>query len=309
MKYVWPCVCLLFFDCFVLGLTMQVITLGDGDEYQIGKFDNSDEEFLDTDFDFLEKPYKSKMNSIYTGTHFILNYVGRPKTCISSITVLSYEDDTQKKSTQNPKKSKIWCQKGGIGKNNCLLVFRMRTKRENARVKIFGVKEPCSFKERYLNNIPKQIDAYGQRYQFSKEYPNWNLPRANMKQYQRLDDVIYVKDGLFNVQRNYLDKSDKFTMAREKFVPDNTLKFTMDFTNSGQYRISFLDIYWYQQSEKGKPKLPYIYYNGQCSSTNKTCQVVFDADEPMSYVFVKVFNNKNYEGARLLAKDLSRSGK
>nr|ABI20155.1 34 kDa salivary protein [Phlebotomus duboscqi] len=313
MKCLWSCVWFLFFDCFVLGLGLgdiEVRTMDDGDEYQIGKFDNSDEQFLDTDFDFIEKPYKPKLDSIYNGTHFILNYVGTPKTCISSITVQSYEDDTQKTPTQNPKKkSKIWCQKGGIGKKDCLLIFRMRTKREDARVKIFGVRGPCSFKERYLNKNPRQIDAYGQHYQYSEDYPYWNLPRTNLKQYNRFNEIIYVKDGLFNIQKNYLDESDKLTAVRELFVPDNTLKFVMDFKNSGPKKISFLDIYWYQQSKNSRPIPPYIYYNGQCASSNKTCQVIFDADEPLSYVFVKVFRNEDYDGPRVLARDLGRSGK
>uniref|UniRef100_F6K8T2 32.9 kDa salivary protein n=1 Tax=Phlebotomus sergenti TaxID=85759 RepID=F6K8T2_9DIPT len=300
MKCIWSCVFLLFFNCFLLGLGVEVITFGDGDEYQIGKFENSDEILLDTDFDFLEKPYSRKLGSTYNQTHFILNYVGPQKTCISSILLQSYADDTQKPATQNPKKSRIRCQKGGIGKNSCLLVFRMREKREDARVKIFGVREPCSFIERYSNKNPKKIDAYGQPYRFSPTYPNWNLPRTNVKQYNRLNEIFYQKDGLFNTQMNYLDKSDKFTMVREKFVPDNTLKFSMDFTNSGQYRISFLDIYWFQQSQRGKPKLPYIHYNGHCTFSNKTCQVIFDTDEPMTYVFVKVFSNVNYNEPRLL---------
>uniref|UniRef100_A0A1B0EW28 Uncharacterized protein n=2 Tax=Lutzomyia longipalpis TaxID=7200 RepID=A0A1B0EW28_LUTLO len=57
---------------------------------------------------------------------------------------------------------------------------------------------------------------------------------------------------------------------------------------------------------RSKPKYPYIHYNGECSNENKTCELVFDTDELMTYALVKVFTNPESDGSRLKEEDLGR---
>uniref|UniRef100_C6G420 34 kDa salivary protein B n=1 Tax=Phlebotomus arabicus TaxID=578135 RepID=C6G420_9DIPT len=291
-------------------ICMKVISFDDRDEYLIGKPADSDDELLYSTFDFQRDPCsKSYVKCSNNATHFILDFADPKKRCITSIHVFSYPDRPpvfeQKKI---PSKSSIFCQKGGIGKSHCLLVFKKKEAREDALVDIRGIpaKQPCSMKERYTSGDPKKTDPYGMSYQFDKN-DYWHIRRSGVESWTRSgNEIFYRKNGLMNHQITYLSKFDKYTVTREVVVKDNAKKFTLDFSNFKQYRISFLDIYWFQESMKNKPKLPYIYYNGECLPSNKTCQLIFDSDEPYTYAFGKVFSNPEHQETRLRHEDLGR---
>uniref|UniRef100_F6JYG7 33.9 kDa salivary protein n=1 Tax=Phlebotomus tobbi TaxID=33402 RepID=F6JYG7_9DIPT len=300
--------CLVLLNLFLPTICIKVIRFDDRDEYLIGKPESTDDELLYSTFDFDKNPCaKSYVKCTNNATHFILDFSDPKKRCISSIQVFSTPDMPviNLEEKRPPSKSSIFCQKGGIGKSYCLLVFKKKEPREDALVDIRGLKT-CSLKERYTSGDPKKTDAYGMPYKFNNN-DNWHMKREGVKQWTRLgNEIFYRKNGLMNHQIRYLSKFDKYTVTREMVVRDNAKKFTMDFSNFGQYRISFLDIYWFQESQRNKPKLPYIYYNGECLPSNKTCQLIFDTDETITYVFVKVFSNPDHKEPRLRHADLGR---
>uniref|UniRef100_A0A6B2EMA0 Conserved secreted protein n=1 Tax=Phlebotomus kandelakii TaxID=1109342 RepID=A0A6B2EMA0_9DIPT len=304
-------ICLVVLNLVLPTICMRVIRFDDRDEYLLGKPADTDDELLYSTFDFDRNPCaKSYVKCTNNATHFVLDFADPKKRCISSIHVFSTPDGPVSLDEKKPpSKSAIFCQKGGIGKSYCLLVFRKKEPREDALVDIRGIpaNQKCSLKERYTSGDPKKTDAYGMAYKFNKD-DNWNIQRTGVEKFKRPigNEIFYRKNGLMNHQITYLSKFDKYTVTREIVVKDNAKKFTLDFTNYQQYRISFLDIYWFQESQKRKPKLPYIYYNGECLPSNKTCQLIFDADEPITYAFVKVFSNPDHKESRLRAEDLGR---
>nr|ABA43054.1 33 kDa salivary protein SP06 [Phlebotomus perniciosus] len=300
--------CLVLISLILPIICIKVIRFDDRDEYLLGKPDNTDEELLYSTFDFIKNTCANpKMKCTNNATHFVLDFSDPKKRCISSIHVFSTPDGPVNLEEENKPRSKssIYCQVGGIGQSYCLLVFKKKERREDALVDIRGLKT-CSLKERYTSGDPKKTDAYGMAYKFDKN-DNWSIKREGVKQWKRSgNEIFYRKNGLMNHQIRYLSKFDKYTVTREMVVKHRAKKFTMDFSNYGQYRISFLDVYWFQESVKHKPKLPYIYYNGECLPSNKTCQLVFDADEPITYAFVKVFSNPDHNEPRLRHADLGR---
>nr|BAM69112.1 hypothetical protein [Lutzomyia ayacuchensis] len=289
------------------GFSIEVIRFGDGDDYIIGKHVKGDEELLFTTYDLTKFSCQSSHKYLCTNneTHFTVNFEAKEKTaCISAIKLFSYPEDKKKKM---PTTSIIYCQKGGIGLHYCFLVYKKNEKRKDARVEIYGApsKQQCSFKDRYIGSDPKQYDAYGLRYLFDKK-DNWNLERTEIAKIKGpRSETFYHKDGLLNTQITYLAKDDKYSVVRDIVVKDKK-KFSLHFSNFKEYRISFLDVYWFQESRSDNPKLPYIHYNGLREKKNQTCELIFDTEEPYTYALVKVFSNLNYNEPRTRGKNPGR---
>ncbi|XP_059607425.1 lufaxin-like [Phlebotomus argentipes] len=299
---------LLTVSCLFLSVAcMKSVDFDDRDDFIIGKRVESDEELFYSSFDLTKSGCQSSKSYVpctNNKTHFTVNFKDTKKRCISSIELFSWPDrEPVLGAPKIPSKSTIFCQRGGIGKSYCLLIFKKNEPREDAEVHIRGMSKPCSFKKRYISGNPKRTDAYGLQYKFDKE-DFWSLPRTGVEKWERTgNEIIYRKDGLLNTQITYLDKSDKFSSAKELFVRGENKKFIIRYPNLKD--ISFLDVYWYQSSQSEKPKLPYIYYKDQCTPDLKPC-VVFDAVEPITYVLVKAFTNKDHTEPRLRAADLGR---
>ncbi|XP_055683042.1 lufaxin [Lutzomyia longipalpis] len=276
-----------------------------GDEYFIGKYKEKDETLFFASYGLKRDPcqivlgYKCSNNQ----THFVLNFKTNKKSCISAIKLTSYPKINQNSDlTRN-----LYCQTGGIGTDNCKLVFKKKRKQIAANIEIYGIPaKKCSFKDRYIGTDPLHVDSYGLPYQFDKEN-GWNLERNNILKDTRFStEVFYHKNGLFNTQITYLAEEDSFSEAREITAKDIKKKFSIILPNEEYKRISFLDVYWFQETMRSKPKYPYIHYNGECSNENKTCEIIFDTDELMTYALVKVFTNPESDGSRLKEKDLGR---
>uniref|UniRef100_A0A1L8DPA2 Putative conserved secreted protein n=1 Tax=Nyssomyia neivai TaxID=330878 RepID=A0A1L8DPA2_9DIPT len=246
-------------------------------------------------------------------THFSVHYkLDQKKFCISAIQLISYPD------IESTDTKALSCQKGGIGTNECFLVFKKDPKQTSVNVEVFGSParktcrfffcsyEGCSLKNRYIESDPFHVDAYGLPYEFDDD--EWTKERTTISKEKRSNEVFFYKDGLFNRQISYLEVDDKFSEAKELTGKDikGKKKFSVKLPNAGDKRISFLDIYWFQESS-ATPKYPYIYYNGHCEATNKTCELIFDTDEQITYALVKVFTNPSYNGPRLRENDLGRS--
>ncbi|XP_055694722.1 LOW QUALITY PROTEIN: lufaxin-like [Lutzomyia longipalpis] len=239
-------------------------------------------------------------------THFTVNFEAKNgAACISSIKLFSFPKD---KTTKKPTKSTIYCQRGGIGLSYCLLVFKKNEDRRDARVEIYGIpsSKNCLLKERYIGPNPKLIDPYGIPYKFDKK-DNWNVERTEISKFtDSKGNSFYCKDGLFNTQITYLAKDDKFSVVRDIVVKDKK-KFSLHFSNYKEYRISFLDIYWFQETlNDAAPKFPYIHYNGPCEKKNQTCELIFETKEPITYAFVKVFINIAYNTPRVRGRNSGR---
>nr|AGT96470.1 18.8 kDa salivary protein [Phlebotomus orientalis] len=175
--------CLVLINLILPTICMKVIRFDDRDEYLIGKPENTDDELLYSTFDFEKNTCaKSHMKCTNNATHFVLDFSDPKKRCISSIHVFSTHDRPVNLEEENKPRSKssIFCQKGGIGKSYCLLVFKKKEPHEDALVDIRGLKT-CSLKERYTSGDPKKTDAYGMAYKFNKD-DNWSMKREGVKQ-------------------------------------------------------------------------------------------------------------------------------
>nr|BAM69204.1 hypothetical protein [Lutzomyia ayacuchensis] len=300
---------------FILFAIFSVIFLefpnkvyGNGDEHFLGKYSQNDEKLFFGTYGLKKEPCQQVQHyrCFNNKTHFTVNYHANKKFCISTIKLTSYPTINRDWSSR----LRFYCQKGGIGTNKCFLVFEKSKEQIAVGIEIYGIPtKQCSFKNRYTGNDPQHIDAYGLPYIFDKE-DGWNSERIGVHKIKRLSsEIFYYKNGLFNTQVTYLAEDDSFTEAREvSFKKINKKKkFSLSISNEGKNRISFLDVYWFQESMKSKPMLPYIYYNGECHASNKTCELIFDTDEQITYVLVKVFSNPGYDGSRLREKDVLRN--
>ncbi|GAB0091077.1 hypothetical protein DMENIID0001_058800 [Sergentomyia squamirostris] len=290
MKYLISCVILNIF--IQVNCNGKVVQVHEGNEYWIGKYSLSDDElFYNGAFDLKPKECSTDAGLKYCNneTHFTLDYK-TPKTdsCISAIFLHSYPDDMDKVESE----SSVFCQKGGIGKDHCFLVFRKKEKRDDARIRIYGIpsNKECSLHRRYLGRQPEINDAFGMPYVFDRS-DNWTVLQSTLPKYHGYfeTDIFQYKHGLINKQIQYLDKSDKYRSYKERFPNTNNKKFIMKIANKGKRKISFLDVYWYQESKTENPKMPYIYYKGSCDDKTPTCTLVFDTDEAITYVLVKIF--------------------
>nr|ANW11471.1 Lofaxin [Bichromomyia olmeca] len=240
-------------------------------------------------------------------THFTVNYKADKKFCISAIKLTTYPVISEHSTTLT---RRFYCQKGGIGTNECVLVVRKDSRHIAVNVEIFGIRsKKCSLKQGLIGSDPLHTDIYGLPYEFDKD-DGWSIERTKIPKYARTpSEVFYHKDGIFNTQMSYLAQDDTFVEAIELVgkAVQNKMKFSVKIPNKGKKRISFLDIYWFQETMKEKPKYPFIYFNnGECKASDNTCELIFDTDERITYALVKVFSNTGYDGSRLREKDLGR---
>nr|QHO60660.1 lufaxin [Sergentomyia schwetzi] len=289
----------------------EIIYVDGPDEYKIGKQLETDLTLLTEYFTFTtNEPCSSLSSTDYkcfnNDTYFILDFKTISHSCISAIVIESYPLDGKSYNT----KSSIYCQKGGIGRNYCKLVFRKKEKREDASVTVYGILDPkaCSLKERYIDSEPARRDAFGLTYYFL-EKDGWSYYQPNLEKFtpQTRRETFQYKDGLINKPIYYLDRSDKYKRVREAFPTTKVHYITLK--NSGPEKISFLDVYWFQEAQSENPKMPYVYFQGHCDSTKPSCILVLDSEpgNQITYAFVKVFRNKNTSNMlRIREEDLGR---
>nr|QHO60659.1 lufaxin [Sergentomyia schwetzi] len=282
-----------------------------GDIYRIGKHDKTDTTLFDVNYNLtidgecIPNTYDIKTVCTNNATHFTLNFEESEKYCISAIMLLSDPIKDDEEGT----KSSIFCQTGGIAKRHCMLVFRKKEPRYNAEVFIYGVKEinqECSaMKDRYLGKDAANTDAYGLKYHFDK-HDKSSLQPTLMK-YSLEDRSVQYKNGLFNLQINYLNKTDTLLRTIEIDNEGNYKYLKMDLLNHWKQKVVFLDVYWFQELPYGTPKFPYIHFSEPCRLRYADCTLIFDTDQVITYAIVKVFVTADpVEGPRSLALPIRR---
>ncbi|GAB0091078.1 hypothetical protein DMENIID0001_058810 [Sergentomyia squamirostris] len=297
--------CLLVFNLILESRCIEIIKVNDPDEYMIGKKIKTDDRLFHEYFNLTENAKYILPSSNYKAfnnfTHFVFSFKSAENSCISAILLQSYP------LYDNPGKTSsfIYVQKGGIGRNFCKVVFRKKEQREDMMLSIFGSVKGCSFKRRYTDSKPNTIDGFGLPYYFPQN-DNWNYYQPNLTKYIPTvrREIFPHKNGLINKPIYYLDKSDKYMGVKEGFPKKKN--FSIKMKNTGVKKISFLDVYWYQESQNENPKMPYIYFKEHCTPSDTSCTLTFDADELITYVFVKIFGNENSDMARTRPEDLGR---
>nr|QHO60656.1 lufaxin [Sergentomyia schwetzi] len=267
------------------------------DYFMFGKSVPTDDKIFDHDFrtnyvhdgNVYSEHEKGKSSS--NATHFTFDF-SKPGICITGIHVESERADGSKGFSTG----KIYCKEGGIGSNRCLLVFVKVEKRRNAKVMIYAMNEPCSFKSRFLISAETK-DGYDLPYSFNPStrcstlQPNLQHFTFGAKKGAFQQNYF----GLINKPMNCLHETDDLTASLEMFPKNQKISY-MYIVNTGKRRISFLDVYFYQEEESGQYNMPNIYFDGGCGPSTNPCALVFDGYERITYILVKVYKNKGGKG-------------
>nr|QHO60658.1 lufaxin [Sergentomyia schwetzi] len=262
-------------------------------KYWIGKYDKNDKEIHDVTISDCKNSFLD--NCHFDKSAFIASFKTPKDHCISAIAV------TPTCETNKKKLGSIRCLNGGIARNYCHLIFEFIAKPRKINVKIYGTK-PCTLKDRHLGSHPGSTDAFGLPYNFEPGYETTSL-QSSLPVYMRWEekkDIFQYKDGLINKQMKDLHKGDLYHGSTELLNEKDDTYFTFDFPNDLAKKINFIDVFWYQKSRDAEPNIPFIYWEDKsCKSTGDNCTLVFDSDEIITYVLIKIFTGPSRDGSSI----------